>query len=251
MHRPTCSLDGVANTINCANYVYFIALDMCLKMGHPAAVAIFTEEVLNLHSGQGRDILWRDQCRCPTEAEYKDMVMDKTGGLFRMCFKLMQTFSASVRDFRAVIDLLSLYFQIRDDYVNLTSAKYMADKSYCEDLTEGKFSFPIIHAVHARPDDHRLVNILRQRSDDFNVKQHAVSWMHQCGSFEYTRKVLWDLKGELFAEIEKLGGHPGLLALVDKLDAKMDSEDSFLGAGAPERLRTQSAPMERPLHNDR
>ena len=107
----------------------------------------------------------------------------------------------------------------------------MAGKSYCEDLTEGKFSFPIIHAVHARPDDHRLVNILRQRSDDFNVKHHAVQWMHQCGSFAYTRDVLRELKTKLFAEIEHLGGHPGLVALVEKLDAKMDKEDSILGSG--------------------
>jgi geranylgeranyl pyrophosphate synthase len=55
-----------------------------------------------------------------TEAEYNDMVKDKTGGLFRMCFKLMQAFSASTTDYTVVIDLLSLYFQIRDDYVNLT-----------------------------------------------------------------------------------------------------------------------------------
>lgn len=107
----------------------------------------------------------------------------------------------------------------------------MAGKSYCEDLTEGKFSFPIIHAVHARPDDNRLLNILRQKSSDFNIKQHAVQWMHQCGSFEYTRSVLRDLKVDLFAEIETLGGHPDLVLLVEKLDSKMDKEDSILGAG--------------------
>ena len=106
----------------------------------------------------------------------------------------------------------------------------MAAKSYCEDLTEGKFSFPIIHAVYARPDDSRLVNILRQRSDDFNVKAHAVKWMHQCGSFEYTRNVLRELKSKLYAEIDKLGGHPGLIDLVQKLDLKMDKEDSILGS---------------------
>ena len=107
----------------------------------------------------------------------------------------------------------------------------MAGKSYCEDLTEGKFSFPIIHAIHARPDDTRLLNILRQRSEDFNVKQHAVKWMHQCGSFEYTRNILKELKIQLFMEIENIGGHPGLVALVEYLDKKMDDEDSILGTG--------------------
>lgn len=114
---------------------------------------------------------------------------------------------------------------------SICSSKYMAGKSYCEDLTEGKFSFPIIHAVHAKPDDNRLLNILRQKSDEFSVKQHAVKWMHHCGSFEYTRSTLRDLKGKLFVEIETLGGHPGLVALVESLDSKMDKEDSILGSG--------------------
>ena len=107
----------------------------------------------------------------------------------------------------------------------------MASKSYCEDLTEGKFSFPIIHAVHQRPDDTRLLNILRQKSDEVSIKQHAVQWMKQCGSFEYTRQVLRDLKVRVLEEIEKLGGHEKLKALVEHLDKKMDAEDGILGAG--------------------
>ena len=39
------------------------------------------------------------------------------------------------------------FCQIRDDYINLTSTDYAANKSFAEDLTEGKFSFPILHAI--------------------------------------------------------------------------------------------------------
>ena len=35
----------------------------------------------------------------------------------------------------------------RDDYANLTSDDYATNKSFAEDLTEGKFSFPILHAI--------------------------------------------------------------------------------------------------------
>ena len=65
----------------------------------------------------------------------------------------------------------------------------MQTKSFCEDLTEGKFSYPIIHALHARPHDSRLLNILRQRTEDIDVKRYAVQWMKQCGSIDYTREV--------------------------------------------------------------
>lgn len=101
----------------------------------------------------------------------------------------------------------------------------MQSKSYCEDITEGKFSFPIIHAIHSRPDDTRLLNILRQRPEDDGIKKHAVQWMVQCGSLTYTRSVLTELKEELCSEIERLGGHPALVSLISKLDMQLDAEE--------------------------
>lgn len=58
--------DGVASTINCANYVYFLALEKCSKLGHADAIQVFIDELLLLHQGQGLDILWRERCICPT-----------------------------------------------------------------------------------------------------------------------------------------------------------------------------------------
>lgn len=137
---------------------------------------IFTRELLNLHRGQGQDILWREHCRCPTEAQYKQMVSDKTGGLFRLAVSLMGVFCKdnAVPDFTQLIYLFGLYFQIRDDYVNIASAEYMKGKNYCEDLSEGKFSFPMIHCISHNSRDNRLLNILRQRTEDMEVKRYAV-----------------------------------------------------------------------------
>jgi geranylgeranyl diphosphate synthase type 3 len=81
---------GVPQTINCANYVYFLALQEVQKLSNPAAaLQIFTEELLNLHRGQGMDLYWRDSFICPTEEQYLQMVADKTGGLFRLAVRLM------------------------------------------------------------------------------------------------------------------------------------------------------------------
>ena len=59
-------------------------------MGNPKLIEIFTEELLNLHRGQGMDLYWRDSLTCPSEADYLEMVGNKTGGLFRLAIKLMQ-----------------------------------------------------------------------------------------------------------------------------------------------------------------
>lgn len=50
-----------------------------------------------------------------------------------------------------------LYFQIRDDYCNLSLKEYSENKSFCEDLTEGKFSFPIIHAIQSQSQDKQVL----------------------------------------------------------------------------------------------
>jgi len=216
---------GVPSTLNCANYVYFIALERCHALENGEAMRVFVEELLNLHRGQGQDILWRDTNHCPTEAEYTRMVLDKTGGLFRLAVGMMAAFSTASEapgdKFRALVDLLALYFQIRDDLVNLRSDEYMHSKSFCEDLTEGKFSYPIIHAIHAAEHDTRLLNILKQRTDNLDVKRHALDYMDSLGSFDYTRDKLRAIRADIDAEIARLGGHPALSALISRLDRQV------------------------------
>lgn len=46
------------------------------NFGGAEATSVFLEELLNLHRGQGYDIYWRDNNTCPTEDEYKQMVLD-------------------------------------------------------------------------------------------------------------------------------------------------------------------------------
>ncbi|XP_052740750.1 terpene synthase-like [Bicyclus anynana] len=136
---------GVPLTINASSHIYFLVIKRILKLG-VAATQVFSEEILELFRGQGIDIYWRDNFICPTEEEYKDMLKQKTGHMFILGARLMQIFSKNKTDFSNFALLLGLYFQIRDDYCNLTQQEAQKDISFCEDLTEGKYSLPIIHA---------------------------------------------------------------------------------------------------------
>ncbi|XP_025832654.1 geranylgeranyl pyrophosphate synthase [Agrilus planipennis] len=154
------SIYGVPSTINAANYVLFIALEKVIELNHPEATNVYTEQLIELHRGQGMEIYWRDNFTCPSEEEYHQMTKRKTGGLFMLAIRLMQLFSHNKEDFTKLAGILGLYFQIKDDYLNLCSKDYHHNKSYCEDLTEGKFSFPIIHAIHSHPNDNQVIRIL-------------------------------------------------------------------------------------------
>ncbi|KZL78881.1 polyprenyl synthetase [Colletotrichum incanum] len=212
---------GVAQTINSANYIYFCALQELQRLKNPKTISIFAEELVHLHRGQGMDLFWRDTLTCPTEEDYLEMVGNKTGGLFRLGIKLMQAESRSLTDCVELVNLMGLIFQIRDDYMNLSSKEYSDNKGMCEDLTEGKFSFPIIHSIRSDPSNLQLINILGQKTNDVEVKRFAVARMENTGSFEYTKQVvgvLIDRARKLADDIDEGRGlTKGVHKILDKM----------------------------------
>ena len=217
----THNIFGTAQTINSANYVYICALQELKKLSNPKASDIYTEELINLHRGQGMDLFWRDTLTCPTEEDYLEMVGNKTGGLFRLAIRLMQAESQTPIDCVPLVHILGLVFQIEDDYKNLSDAKYTENKGFAEDLTEGKFSFPIIHSIRSDPNNLQLLNILRQKTNNVEVKHYAVKYMESTGSFEYTRRVLEVLIERARKIVDEIdagrGKGQGIYKILDKL----------------------------------
>lgn len=206
--------------------MYFEALQDCLSLGSQEGNKIFTEELLNLHIGQGMDIFWRDNNKCPTESEYIEMVKQKTGGLFRLAIGLMNACSnVKNLDLIPLVNDLSIHFQILDDYLNLQSTKYHENKSFCEDLTEGKFSFPIIHHVNQDPNDRRVLNILTKRSEDILLKKYALVCMNETQSFKYTLEVLREYEKKIKIQIKNLGGNKELEDILDHLMKQIESSE--------------------------
>lgn len=105
-----------------------------------------------------------------------------------------------------LVNVLGLIFQICDDYLNLSDKTYNKNKGLCEDLTEGKFSFPIIHSIRADPSNVQLINILKQKTKDEEVKLYAVSYMESTGSFAHTKKVVSQLRDKASKMIDEIDG---------------------------------------------
>lgn len=213
----THTLFGIAQTINTANYMYFEAmrlLDITFNFDEnlkKKAFVIFNTEMINLHRGQGLDLYWRDSLVCPTESEYINMVMNKTGGLFRLSVKLLELLSpneividligsnddspssSSASSLVSLANLLGIIYQIRDDYLNLKSVEYNENKGFCEDITEGKFSFLILHSINSNPNNKELINILKLKTTDVELKKHALRCMELTNSFQYVKDSLNNL----------------------------------------------------------
>lgn len=112
-----------------------------------------------------------------------------------------------------LVNAIGLLFQILDDYKNLSSSKYTTNKGLAEDLTEGKFSFPIIHAIRSDPSNLVMPNILKQKTTDLEVKKYALGYMEKAGSFQYTRRIVDELSNRalcLVEDMDKEAGNSGL-----------------------------------------
>ncbi|KAJ3807826.1 isoprenoid synthase domain-containing protein [Lentinula lateritia] len=216
---------GIPQTINTANYVYFLAFQELFTLNNSLIRseehdlhAIVNAELLSLHRGQGLEILWRDSLSCPSEEEYIDMVNNKTGGLLRIGIKLMMACSTTTShvDYVPLVNLIGVYFQIRDDLMNLQSPEYATNKGFAEDLTEGKFSFPVVHSIHADTSNRQILNVLQKRPTTPTLKTYAISYLkYKTKSFNYTLGVLEKLHKQALAEISRLGGNKALVTLME------------------------------------
>ncbi|XP_024888632.1 geranylgeranyl pyrophosphate synthase-like, partial [Temnothorax curvispinosus] len=114
----THSVHGLSCTISATNYVQLIAFEKAFEL-HPVAAKILTEQLLEFHRGQGMDMYWKKNLKCPTDNDYQIMAERKAGWLIKLMTKLMKLFSTCEIDLSSLLNLMGYYYQIHNDYSNL------------------------------------------------------------------------------------------------------------------------------------
>jgi geranylgeranyl diphosphate synthase type 3 len=89
--------------------------------------------------------------------------------------------------------------------------------SFADDITEGKFSFPITHAILFGNQSARLLEILKLRTTDISLKQEAIQIIKDSGSFQYTLNELKKYADQISALIANLGGNARLEKAIQHL----------------------------------
>ena len=102
-----------------------------------------------------------------------------------------------------------------NDRVQMTAAK-----GFCEDLTEGKFSLPVIHSIRSSSSyNNEILNILKMQTMDPGLKNHALWYMRtQTNSLEYTKAKLRDLQEQAHVAVGRIDGPNSMMeGLLNKL----------------------------------
>ena len=115
---------GVGLSINSA---YLKLFELISKYKYNSIITCLKE----LHYGQGMDVYWSENNICPTNYEYLLMISLNTTALFKLISNLInEIINIDTTELKNYLNLFGNYFQILDDYINLTDSKYWQKKGY-------------------------------------------------------------------------------------------------------------------------
>lgn len=153
--KPTAHLHfGVARTLNAAYLAIFDSLVGLENQGEKLILKNSLRVLKDLGLGQGQDLEFKENYlkdgTVPLWDQYLEMVSLKTGSLVDTIFETTYQLSHSpcnheTRErWKDHLSKFSIFYQIRDDYINLVSPDYWATKGVCEDFDERKISCLIV-----------------------------------------------------------------------------------------------------------
>lgn len=195
-----------AECINSATYmVARAASTVAWYTDQPELVRILLTGLKDLALGQSWDLNWKATGHCPSIAEYMEMVDGKTGAMFEMTIRMMDQCSSGdkwpMSEFLELSKILGRWYQIRDDYQNLQDDQYSAQKGFCEDLDEGKPSYPLAVCCSKDPAAQRIImGIFREKQAGaplgLHVKMQILDLFRRTGTLEHTWEALQELQSK-------------------------------------------------------
>jgi geranylgeranyl diphosphate synthase, type III len=141
---------GVPCAINGACYAITDLVEKSLKFCPDIGSEVYARNITKFFRGTGIEIAWTDTFYCPTEYEYMAITLDKWMGYMNIALELMQHMTKNDQDIAKVTKILSWFYSIINDYSDYVSAPISEGKNLCDDMSEGKFTFPIIHAIKTK-----------------------------------------------------------------------------------------------------
>jgi geranylgeranyl pyrophosphate synthase len=197
---------GPAQCINSATYMVVQAVTRINHAKYPQVLDACLDGLTNLSVGQSWDLNWKFNLHCPSTAEYMNMIDGKTGAMFKMLARMMKSMSPSqnwpVADLDKLTELFGRWYQVRDDYQNLHDPVYAEQKGFCEDLDEGKLSYPVVLCCISDPGARVIIlDVFRRNRNGtvlaLDVKMQILDLIRKSGALDETWQVIQQLRKEV------------------------------------------------------
>lgn len=192
-------LHGIPIALNSGDALYTVVWNRLLGLEMPAekknrAASILGCAFQRVVEGQGIELGWYKSRRVEvSEQDYFNMVSGKTGALMGAACEagayLADANPQAVEKFRMFGEALGVAFQIQDDILNVTGEFEKYKKEICGDITEGKRTLMLIHAMaHANESERKRVRqILLSNTRDSKKINYAISLFKKYDSINYAK----------------------------------------------------------------
>lgn len=202
---------GVALSINAAYLCTFKILHEINKRDDISETIKhkIVENIYYTHIGQGMDIYYTQNKIIPTIADYNKMMEYKTGMLFFTILDLLMEKTKNViikkkyDELRLCLYNFALFFQIRDDYINLTDPAYWKERGFCQDFDEQKSSYLTTYCTNNKMENYELINSLIAKPNKTNEdKIEILKLMKKNGLFDIIYQKLLQLREDVLSIID-------------------------------------------------
>jgi len=167
------------------------------------------ENMYLAHIGQGMDIYYTQHKIIPNIESYNKMIEYKTGSLLYAGLDIMIGVSKNVilkkryYELREGLYNFSLFYQIRDDYINLTDSAYWEEKGFCQDFDEQKISYLITYCNNNKMTNYEKINNLMTKLNKTNTdKIEILNLMKNNGLFDIIYNILLQLREKILLTID-------------------------------------------------
>ena len=156
------------------------------------------ENIYYAHIGQGMDIYYTTNKIVPSMDDYYTMMKFKTGMEFLTILDLISEKGIPIEHYKEFMIDFSYFFQIRDDYINLTDPLYWKEKGFCQDIDEKKISFLVVYYINNKLLNYdKLLKLLEKGSIE-----KIIYLFHDNGLFDIVYEILDSLKNKINGVLE-------------------------------------------------
>lgn len=191
---------GISLSVNAGNYMYFLPFKILREIKQKNKTLVKAYEMLiknmaEIHKGQALDIGWEENKKMDILIEdYLKMVTYKTGSMTRVSAELGSLFGGGTKKQVKILaefgETIGMAFQIQDDILNLVGDVNKYGKEIGGDITEGKRTLMVIHALkRANEYDKKLITeTLNKHTKDESEINKAIEVIKKYKSIEYANK---------------------------------------------------------------
>jgi octaprenyl-diphosphate synthase len=214
---------GSELSILVGDFLYAKAMALVVDDGDPQVLKEITRVTMMMTEGQVMETL-RTGDTSLTEAEYRQIIRQKTAALFGACCYIGGVLgglpAAKTEGLRRIGMTFGSAFQLVDDALDFIGKEQRLGKPIGSDLREGKITLPVIVTLrHASPDESEVI-FRFVRGDDRSPEafQHIVALIQKYDGIEYAMREAGRFVEQAELELQGFADGPAYELLMELAD---------------------------------